>query len=227
MQSTGSAFPIVERQSQIAGRAPDRRAGRRRRATAMRAETVARRTRSRRALGRARPAGDARGLRHVHARARRASSRPDARGRGVSRRGARHRRERRVRHRGPRRAARARAGTSRGSTCAPTTTEVIACDITDPAAVPGAVAEAVERLGGGLDVLSTTPGIGGPASAGAAAGRPRAEDARRQPARRLGGDRRGDRRARRVAAAASCCSARGWRSSGCRWAPPTACRSAR
>jgi NAD(P)-dependent dehydrogenase (short-subunit alcohol dehydrogenase family) len=47
--------------------------------------------------------------------------------------------------------------------------EVIACDITDPAAVPGAVATALERLGG-LDVLINNAGIGGPASAGAPPG---------------------------------------------------------
>ena len=44
--------------------------------------------------------------------------------------------------------------------------EVIACDVTDDAAVPSAVAEAVERLGGGLDALVNNAGIGGPASAG-------------------------------------------------------------
>jgi NAD(P)-dependent dehydrogenase (short-subunit alcohol dehydrogenase family) len=43
--------------------------------------------------------------------------------------------------------------------------EVMACDITDPAAVPGTVAAAIERLGG-LDVLINNAGIGGPASAG-------------------------------------------------------------
>jgi NAD(P)-dependent dehydrogenase (short-subunit alcohol dehydrogenase family) len=46
--------------------------------------------------------------------------------------------------------------------------DVIACDITDAAAVPAAVAQAVERLGGGLDALVNNAGIGGPASAGAA-----------------------------------------------------------
>jgi NAD(P)-dependent dehydrogenase (short-subunit alcohol dehydrogenase family) len=45
-------------------------------------------------------------------------------------------------------------------------TEVLACDVTDDAAVPDAVAAAVERLGGGLDVLVNNAGIGGPASAG-------------------------------------------------------------
>jgi NAD(P)-dependent dehydrogenase (short-subunit alcohol dehydrogenase family) len=44
--------------------------------------------------------------------------------------------------------------------------EVLACDVTDEAAVPGAVAAAVERLGGGVDLLVNNAGIGGPASAG-------------------------------------------------------------
>ena len=44
--------------------------------------------------------------------------------------------------------------------------EVLACDVTDDAAVPDAVAAAVERLGGGLDVLVNNAGIGGPASVG-------------------------------------------------------------
>ena len=52
----------------------------------------------------------------------------------------------------------------------PADPEVLACDITDAAAVPGAVAAAVERLGGGLDVLINNAGVGGPASAGAPPG---------------------------------------------------------
>ena len=44
--------------------------------------------------------------------------------------------------------------------------EVLECDVTDDGAVPGAVAAAVERLGGGLDLLVNNAGIGGPASAG-------------------------------------------------------------
>jgi NAD(P)-dependent dehydrogenase (short-subunit alcohol dehydrogenase family) len=47
---------------------------------------------------------------------------------------------------------------------------VLPCDITDPAAVPPAVAEAIEQLGGTLDVLVNNAGIGGPASAGAPPG---------------------------------------------------------
>ncbi len=56
----------------------------------------------------------------------------------------------------------------------PADPEVLACDITDSGAVPGAVAEAVGRLGG-LDVLVNNAGIGGPASAG----RPPGEHVRR------------------------------------------------
>jgi NAD(P)-dependent dehydrogenase (short-subunit alcohol dehydrogenase family) len=44
--------------------------------------------------------------------------------------------------------------------------DVLACDVTDDEAVPAAVAAALERLGGGLDVLVNNAGIGGPASAG-------------------------------------------------------------
>ena len=44
--------------------------------------------------------------------------------------------------------------------------DVLACDVTDEAAVPGAVGAAIERLGGGVDVLINNAGIGGPASAG-------------------------------------------------------------
>ena len=45
--------------------------------------------------------------------------------------------------------------------------DVLVCDVGDDAAVPDAVAAAVERLGGGLDLLVNNAGIGGPASAGA------------------------------------------------------------
>ena len=48
--------------------------------------------------------------------------------------------------------------------------DVLACDVTDEEAVPGAVAAAVERLGGGLDALVNNAGVGGPASAGAPPG---------------------------------------------------------
>jgi len=44
--------------------------------------------------------------------------------------------------------------------------DVLVCDVTDEQAVPAAVNEAIERLGGGLDVLVNNAGIGGPASAG-------------------------------------------------------------
>ena len=44
--------------------------------------------------------------------------------------------------------------------------DVLACDITDDEQVPRMVAEAIERLGGGLDALVNNAGLGGPASAG-------------------------------------------------------------
>ncbi|MFI0351697.1 SDR family NAD(P)-dependent oxidoreductase [Actinomadura sp. 9N407] len=53
--------------------------------------------------------------------------------------------------------------------------EVLACDITDDAAVPAAVAEAIGRLGG-LDLLINNAGIGGPAPAEL----PPGEEVRRQ-----------------------------------------------
>ena len=43
---------------------------------------------------------------------------------------------------------------------------VIACDVRDDDSVERAVAEAIERLGGGLDVLVNNAGIGNPQSAG-------------------------------------------------------------
>jgi NAD(P)-dependent dehydrogenase (short-subunit alcohol dehydrogenase family) len=43
--------------------------------------------------------------------------------------------------------------------------DVVACDLSDDDAVPEAVAEAIGRLGGGLDVLVNNAGIGGPAPA--------------------------------------------------------------
>lgn len=46
--------------------------------------------------------------------------------------------------------------------------DVLACDITDAAAVPVAVEAAIGRLGGRLDALVNNAGLGGPASAGAA-----------------------------------------------------------
>ena len=46
--------------------------------------------------------------------------------------------------------------------------DVIACDVRDQGSVDRAVAEAVERLGGGLDVLINNAGIGFTQSAGAA-----------------------------------------------------------
>jgi NAD(P)-dependent dehydrogenase (short-subunit alcohol dehydrogenase family) len=46
--------------------------------------------------------------------------------------------------------------------------DVLACDVRDQRAVDVAVAEAISRLGGGLDVLINCAGIGTPQSAGAA-----------------------------------------------------------
>ena len=46
--------------------------------------------------------------------------------------------------------------------------ELIECDVTDQASVDRAVAEAIERLGGGVDVLVNNAGIGPSQSAGAA-----------------------------------------------------------
>jgi NAD(P)-dependent dehydrogenase (short-subunit alcohol dehydrogenase family) len=43
---------------------------------------------------------------------------------------------------------------------------VVACDVRDQASVDAAVAEAIERLGGGLDVLINNAGLGTPQSAG-------------------------------------------------------------
>jgi NAD(P)-dependent dehydrogenase (short-subunit alcohol dehydrogenase family) len=44
--------------------------------------------------------------------------------------------------------------------------ELIRCDVRDQASVDGAVTEAIERLGGGLDVLINNAGVGFPQSAG-------------------------------------------------------------
>ncbi|MEA2386079.1 MAG: hypothetical protein QOJ22_253 [Thermoleophilaceae bacterium] len=46
--------------------------------------------------------------------------------------------------------------------------DIIACDVRDQASVDRGVAEAIERLGGGLDVLINNAGVGDPQSAGAA-----------------------------------------------------------
>ena len=226
MQSTGSAFPIVERQAQIVAERLSGRVG-----AAAASATCAAETRRRAASGRskrwgdARPPDHARGLRPLHARAR-----PRARGRtgaSVSKRalvtgasgafGTAVRDE--LRGRGWQVAGldlRAEPATTRSS---PATSPT-------PAAVPGAVAEAVARLR-------------------------RARRAGQQRGHRRPGERRRGRRAttsRRCStstcsapgrsrprrstswwsrAGASCCSARAWRSSACRSAPPTACPSAR
>jgi NAD(P)-dependent dehydrogenase (short-subunit alcohol dehydrogenase family) len=46
--------------------------------------------------------------------------------------------------------------------------DLLQCDVTDQASVDRAVAEAIERLGGGVDVLINNAGLGTPQSAGAA-----------------------------------------------------------
>ena len=46
--------------------------------------------------------------------------------------------------------------------------DIVACDVSDPAAVERAVPEAIERLGGGLDVLINNAGLGFSQSAGTA-----------------------------------------------------------
>ncbi len=48
-----------------------------------------------------------------------------------------------------------------------TGSEVIACDVRDQESVDRGVAEAIERLGGGVDVLINNAGIGNPQTAGA------------------------------------------------------------
>ena len=185
----GLGVPDRRAAGAAARRAPARGAGRRP-SPARDARRLPRRRRAAlRRWGAARAAGDARGLRRLHARARpraRARARATRRAREPPRAG--HRRQRRVRHRAARASCAAAAGGWWGSTCVadPDDRDVLACDVTDADAVPGAVAEAIERLGGRLDALVNNAGIGGPASAGAAAGRARAPDARRQPARAPG-----------------------------------------
>ena len=201
MQSTGSAFPIVERQSQLlaehlTGTLGAAVAERRCAPTAER-----RRRRGAAALGRARPARRCAwtSTRYMHELGA-ASSRADGRehgAAGVSRRalvtgasGAFGTALRaRLRARGWQVAGldlRARPGDA----------DVLACDVTDADAVPRAVAAAIERLGGGLDALVNNAGIGGPASAG----EPPDERVRQMLdvnlLGRLAGDRRGDRPAR-------------------------------
>ena len=61
---------------------------------------------------------------------------------------------------------RSRGWTVAGLDLRPDGDDVVECDVTDDAAVPAAVAAAVDRLGGGLDLLVNNAGIGGPASAG-------------------------------------------------------------
>ena len=163
----------------------------------------------------------------LHARARRASSSAGARGRPREPARARDRRQRRVRQRAARRAARARLDGRRASTSSPTGDDVLACDVTDDDGGPGAVRDGDRSGSAALDALVNNAGIGGPASAGAPPERPRPADARRQPARRLARDRGGDRRTSSRAAAGWCSSARGWPSSACRSAPPTASPSGR
>jgi NAD(P)-dependent dehydrogenase (short-subunit alcohol dehydrogenase family) len=96
------------------------------------------------------------------------------------------------------------------------------CDVTSDAEVASVVPRAIAHLGGGVDAVIANAGIGGPASAG----EPPSDRVRQMLDVNLLG-------AWRVVAASidslveSRASARACRSSACRWARPTASRSAR
>ena len=167
--------------------------------------------------------------RYMHELGARARARRGARGGGgVSRRAIVTGAERRVRLGAASRAARRAAGRSSGSTSTPTTRDgTIACDVTDD--------ESVAARGAGGDraprrrstCSSTTPAS---AARPAPASRPTSTCGRMLDVNLLGAwrvtaaaiDAPG-----RVARAGRAASARGWRSSACRSAPPTASRSAR
>ena len=211
VQTTGSAIPVVERQSQLLA---DHLTGRCALPAAASAGADAER---RRRAPRAKRYGEHRrphlrvefdGFmreldRELEQRRRRAEERRSARVKGAGTTesgvsaapGSGHRRGRRVRHRGERGAARARGGRWSGLDLAgDDDARIVACDITDPEpprpAVPQAVGAARRARRAGQQRRHRRPGVGRapPDERGST-------DDRGQPVRRLERDRRGDRRA--------------------------------
>ena len=65
--------------------------------------------------------------------------------------------------------------------------DILDCDVRDQASVDAAVAAAIEKLGGGVDVVINNAGVGDPAERRRAPGRGRAGPDRHQPDGRLAG----------------------------------------